>query len=175
LWGIDARSASSCGGAGAKEFTGDLAFGKVVTVRVRDIDRYKRTVAEIILPDGRNLNQELVRAGMAWWFRQFAKHDIVLLRWSTRRGAAKRGLWTESMSGAAVDMAEGSAGALTRVSLSPLRALHQLKLGERGPRPFVLVLAAIVWSESLASRRGSLWHTPFHNDTYQRADEGDAR
>jgi len=30
---------------------------------VRNIDRYKRIVAEIILPDGRNLNQELVRAG----------------------------------------------------------------------------------------------------------------
>jgi len=27
-----------------------------VTVRVRDIDRYKRTVAEVILPDGRNLS-----------------------------------------------------------------------------------------------------------------------
>jgi micrococcal nuclease len=32
---------------------------------IRDIDRYRRTVAEIILPDARNLNQELVRAGMA--------------------------------------------------------------------------------------------------------------
>jgi endonuclease YncB( thermonuclease family) len=39
-------------------------FGHTVTVRVRDIDRYMRTVAEIILPDGRNLNQELVRAGV---------------------------------------------------------------------------------------------------------------
>jgi endonuclease YncB( thermonuclease family) len=41
----------------------------VVTVRVRDVDRYKRTVAEIILPDGRNLNRELVRAGLAWWYK----------------------------------------------------------------------------------------------------------
>jgi hypothetical protein len=40
-----------------------LAFDKTVTVKVRDIDRYKRTVAEVILPDGRNLNQELVRVG----------------------------------------------------------------------------------------------------------------
>ena len=29
-----------------------LAFGQTVTVKVRDIGRYKRTVAEIILPDG---------------------------------------------------------------------------------------------------------------------------
>jgi endonuclease YncB( thermonuclease family) len=37
----------------------------LLTVEVRYIDRYKRTVAEIILPDGRNLNQYLVRAGLA--------------------------------------------------------------------------------------------------------------
>jgi micrococcal nuclease len=37
---------------------------------VCDIDRYKRTVAELILPDGRNLNQELLRAGIAWRYRQ---------------------------------------------------------------------------------------------------------
>jgi endonuclease YncB( thermonuclease family) len=44
-----------------------------VTVKVRDIDRCKRTAAEIILPDGRNLNQALVRAGLAWWYQQYAR------------------------------------------------------------------------------------------------------
>jgi hypothetical protein len=34
-------------------------------VRVRNVDRSKRSVAEIILPDGRNLNRELVRAGLS--------------------------------------------------------------------------------------------------------------
>jgi endonuclease YncB( thermonuclease family) len=48
----------------AREFSGDLAFGKVVTVRVRDVDRYGRLVAEVILPKGRNLNHELVKAGL---------------------------------------------------------------------------------------------------------------
>jgi endonuclease YncB( thermonuclease family) len=31
-----------------------------------DVDRYGRTVGEVILPDGRVLNHELVRAGLAW-------------------------------------------------------------------------------------------------------------
>jgi endonuclease YncB( thermonuclease family) len=35
-------------------------------------------VGEIILPDGRNLNQCLVRAGLAWHYVQFAKRDAVL-------------------------------------------------------------------------------------------------
>jgi endonuclease YncB( thermonuclease family) len=58
LWGIDCPEMKQPFGTRAKQFTGDLAFGQVVIVKVRDIDRYKRTVAEIILPDGRNLNQE---------------------------------------------------------------------------------------------------------------------
>jgi hypothetical protein len=34
-------------------------------VKVRDIDRCKRTAAETVLPDGRNLNQELFTLGGA--------------------------------------------------------------------------------------------------------------
>ena len=41
-------------------------------------DRDKRTVAEIILPDERNLNHEVVRAGFAWWSRQYAKNERAL-------------------------------------------------------------------------------------------------
>ena len=65
-------------GTRAKQFTGDLAFGQMVTVKIRDIDRYKRTVAEVILPDGRNLNQKIVRAGLAWWYQQYARRETVL-------------------------------------------------------------------------------------------------
>jgi endonuclease YncB( thermonuclease family) len=36
-----------------------------MTVKVRDTDRYGRLVAEVILPDGRSLNYELGKAGMA--------------------------------------------------------------------------------------------------------------
>src|SRR5512132_3820788 len=75
LWGIDCPEAKQAFGTRAKQLTGDLAFGKTVTVRVRDVDRYKRTVAEIILPDGRHLNQEIVKAGLAWWYRQYARRD----------------------------------------------------------------------------------------------------
>ena len=66
LWGIDCLESKQAFGTRAKQFTGDLSFGKVVKVRVRNVDRYHRPVAEIILPDGKSLNQELVRAGFAW-------------------------------------------------------------------------------------------------------------
>ena len=33
------------------------------------------TPFEVILPDGRSLNRELVRAGLAWWYRHYAPRD----------------------------------------------------------------------------------------------------
>jgi endonuclease YncB( thermonuclease family) len=95
LWGIDCPEMKQPFGTRAKQFTGDLAFGQVVTVKVRDIDRYKRTVAEVILPDGRNLNQEIVRAGMAWWYQQYARRETVVQDLEQEARDAKRGLWSE--------------------------------------------------------------------------------
>ena len=77
----------------AKQFTGDLAFGKDVKVIVRDVDRYGRTVGEVVLPGGRSLNRELVKAGLAWWYRQYAGGDRELERLEAAARAAWRGLW----------------------------------------------------------------------------------
>lgn len=66
-----------------------------MTVRVRDIDRYKRTVGEIILPDNRNLSQELVRAGLAWWYQRYARWDMVLAALEQEARDAKRGVWSD--------------------------------------------------------------------------------
>ena len=95
LWGIDCPEMKQPFGTRAKQFTGDLAFGQVVTVKVHDIDRYKRTVGEVMLPDGRNLNQEIVRAGLAWWYQQYARSETVLRDLEQEARAAKRGLWVD--------------------------------------------------------------------------------
>jgi endonuclease YncB( thermonuclease family) len=95
LWGIDCPESKQPFGTRAKQLTGDLAFGQTVTVRVRDTARYGRIVAEVIRPDGRNLNHELVRAGLAWWYQQFARRDNVLAALEQEARAAKRGLWTD--------------------------------------------------------------------------------
>jgi endonuclease YncB( thermonuclease family) len=57
LYGIDAPETGQSFGSRAKQTASALAFGKVVTVRPRDTDRYGRTVAEVILPDCRSLNR----------------------------------------------------------------------------------------------------------------------
>ena len=78
--GIDCPAVARAFGSRARQFTGDLAFGNTVTVRVRDVDRYGRLKGEGILPDGRNLNHELVRVGLAWWCRKCAPGDRRLER-----------------------------------------------------------------------------------------------
>ena len=55
--------------------------------------RYGRTVAVVILPDGRSLNAELVRAGLAWWYRRYAPDDETLERLEREAREARRGLW----------------------------------------------------------------------------------
>ncbi len=53
LHGIDCPEKRQAFGKRAKQFTSTLVFGKAVTVQVLDRDRYGRTVAEVLLPDGR--------------------------------------------------------------------------------------------------------------------------
>jgi micrococcal nuclease len=95
LNGIDAPEAGQPFGNRAKQFASSLAFGNVVTVRVKDRDRFGRVVADVILPDGRNLNQELVRTGFAWWLRRYAPNDSTLAELEAEARAAKRGLWAD--------------------------------------------------------------------------------
>jgi endonuclease YncB( thermonuclease family) len=64
--GIDAPESGQDSGARAKQAASDLAFGKTVTIIERDKDRYGRTVTDVSLADGRSLNREMVRNGLAW-------------------------------------------------------------------------------------------------------------
>ncbi len=96
LWGIDAPEMAQAWGPEAKQFTAARVEGQTVTLQVHDTDRYGRTVAEVILPDGRSLNRELVRAGLAWWYRHYAPADRELAELEEQARAARRGLWADS-------------------------------------------------------------------------------
>lgn len=80
----------------AKKFTADKAFGKEVKINIiQKSDRYGRVVAEVILPDGTILNEELVRVGLAWHYKQFSKSKkLEELEREAREN--KRGLWIDS-------------------------------------------------------------------------------
>lgn len=94
LAGIDCPEKKQAFGQAAKRFTLDLAAQKFVTIKVETTDRYGRTVGEVILPDGRSLNRELVRSGYAWWYRKYSS-DASLGSLESEARAARRGLWAE--------------------------------------------------------------------------------
>ena len=96
LYGVDCPEKKQPFGTRARQLTGQLAFKKVVTVRVKDRDRYGRTVGEVVLPDGKVLNQELVRAGLAWWYRDYAAGDARLARLEQEARDAGRGVWSDA-------------------------------------------------------------------------------
>ncbi|MBE0574377.1 MAG: thermonuclease family protein [Desulfuromonadales bacterium] len=95
LAGIDCPEKKQAFGQAAKRFTLDLAAKKIVTVKVETTDRYGRTVGEVILPNGRSLNRELVRAGYAWWYRKYSS-DTTLGLLESEAQANRLGLWADS-------------------------------------------------------------------------------
>jgi len=96
LWGIDTPERNQAFGTRAKQFTVDYCFQKVVTVRVNDLDRNKRLVAEVALPDGSILNHELVRTGLAWWYKKYAPRDTLLKTLQAEAQQKKAGLWQDA-------------------------------------------------------------------------------
>lgn len=95
LYGIDCPESHQAYGTQAKKATSALAFGKVVCVEAIDHDRYGRTVGVVTLPGKVNLNQELVKQGMAWWYREYAPKSTELPKLEDQARRAKIGLWSQ--------------------------------------------------------------------------------
>ena len=95
LTGIDCPEKGQAFGKRAKQATSDLAFNRDVTVLPVGKDRYARTLATIVLPDGKNLNHELVRDGWCWWYRKYAPTDADLERLEQDAREKKIGLWID--------------------------------------------------------------------------------
>ena len=96
LYGVDAPEKAQDFGTVSRKFTSDLCFGQEVSVDVTDTDRYGRKVGRVTLPDGRVLNRELVKAGLAHWYAEYAPDDATLKELQAEAKAAKRGLWSRS-------------------------------------------------------------------------------
>jgi micrococcal nuclease len=94
LNGIDCPEKAQAYGKKAKQFTKDLVAGKTVTIQAHNKDRYGRTIGDVILDDGRNLSQELVKAGYAWWYFKYSD-DEQLGVLEVQAKIAKVGLWAD--------------------------------------------------------------------------------
>ncbi|MEO6110898.1 MAG: thermonuclease family protein [Nitrospiraceae bacterium] len=79
----------------AKQATSDLAFGKEVTVQTHGLDKYRRTIADVLLPDGTNVNHPRVKEGWYSWYRKYAPGDTALEGLEHEAREAKKGLWAD--------------------------------------------------------------------------------
>jgi len=96
LYGIDCPEEGQPFSDQARQFTYKMVFGKVVEVHRMDTDRYGRTVA-LVSVDKRLLNEELVKAGLAWVYGRYC-HEVICESWKhyqLRAKIDKRGFWSE--------------------------------------------------------------------------------
>lgn len=92
LEGIDAPERGQDFGSRARQKLSDLAFGRDVTVEVRDHDRWGRAVARVYA-GGVDVSEAMVAAGLAWHFKRYSS-DPTLARLEREARAARRGLWS---------------------------------------------------------------------------------
>ena len=92
---IDCPEKGHAFGQRAKQAASELVFGKDVTLQTYGYDKYKRTLADVLLSDGMNLNQELVKQGWCWWYRKYAPGDTVLEGLEKEARASRLGLWAD--------------------------------------------------------------------------------
>lgn len=93
LFGIDAPEMGQAYGTQSKKLLSTLAFGKVATVEVKDVDQYGRAVG-IVHIDSTICNTQMLRLGLAWHYRRYSKSaEFQALEDEARR--EKRGLWAD--------------------------------------------------------------------------------
>jgi endonuclease YncB( thermonuclease family) len=79
----------------AKQAASELAFGNEVTIQIHGHDKYKRTIADVLLPDGTNVNHTLVEEGWCRWYRKYASGDTVLEGQEAEAQEGRTGLWVD--------------------------------------------------------------------------------
>jgi len=94
LEGIDAPELKQPFSQQSKEALSGLVFGKTICLLVTGKDRYKRTLA-VVMVEGLNVNREMVLRGLAWRYEKYSK-DAALLAAQDEAKAARRGLWSDA-------------------------------------------------------------------------------
>lgn len=94
LYGIDCPEKGQDYGNRAKQFTSNLVFGKQVTIREIENDRYGRSVCWVWTDDV-NVNKELLRSGLAWWYKKYAPYRFDLFRLELIARQNKSGIWSQ--------------------------------------------------------------------------------
>lgn len=89
--GIDCPEKSQPYGKKPKQAASALVFGEDITLQTYGKDKYGRTIADVLLPDGTNVNHKLVEDGWCWWYRKYGLGDVELEKLEKEARNAKKG------------------------------------------------------------------------------------
>jgi micrococcal nuclease len=92
---IDAPEIAQPFGRPAKRLLEDLALDKIVRVNYTQVDKYGRLIGEVYLADGKMLNEEAIKAGLAWHYRVKNPHSTFLEKMEYKAWKKKLGLWVQ--------------------------------------------------------------------------------
>lgn len=98
LYGVDAPEKAQPFGKESKDFATTLCLGKTVLFDSIDTDVFGRRLGKIITLEGVELNQELLKNGLAWHFKRYSKGSKDSLLYTTLQKEAKqqkKGLWIQ--------------------------------------------------------------------------------
>ena len=110
---IDCPESRQPFGSKAKQFLSQKVFGKNVTVKWDEMDRYKRILGNVYLGE-EWVNLELVKAGLAWHYTFYSK-DKTMAAAETKAKAAKRGIWSQPNQTPPWDFRRGKGVALIEI------------------------------------------------------------
>ncbi|MBD0294664.1 MAG: thermonuclease family protein [Flavisolibacter sp.] len=94
LYGVDCPERSQEFGTVARQKLSDLIFGQPVKLVEKGTDQYGRTIAMVYTPNNVCVNEELLRNGLAWHYKEYDKNS----RWAQLEEIARRnkvGLWSQ--------------------------------------------------------------------------------
>lgn len=99
LEGIDAPETHQAFGEQSRLSLSEMIFGKDVSVSYQKTDQYGRLVGKIVL-DGKDINLEQVKAGMAWHYKFYEDEQTpedrdAYAKAEAEARAARRGLWQD--------------------------------------------------------------------------------
>ncbi len=94
LYGIDCPEKKQDYGQVAKQKLSELIFNQYVTVEEKDSDRYGRKIAIVYNESGDCINEEMLKAGLAWHYKQY-DGNADWARMEEQAKTAKLGIWSK--------------------------------------------------------------------------------
>lgn len=92
--GIDAPESHQPYGQASKKLVSDLIYDKDIRVEVQTRDKYGRLVGKVFVGET-NVNLAVVKAGLAWWYRQYGAGETALAEAEQAARTARLGLWQD--------------------------------------------------------------------------------